>query len=155
MDDHDLAQLVASAVAEAQRPLVAELAELRDALARVAVEPGEVPKPLNRQVNPEAPVHVEDIGAESKGRGRLLRPEDVGMTEREWRNAIHRGELRAAKIGRAYVATEAAFDAFLAARQVVPRPRGPRSRRLDPATAAVDQALSAGHLQTTTPKGKR
>ncbi|MBI3206676.1 MAG: helix-turn-helix domain-containing protein [Myxococcales bacterium] len=150
-----LLQLIAAAVAEAQRPLVAELVELRGALARAGVEPSEVPKPLNKHVNPEAPVHVEDDGPESRGRGRLLRPEDVGMTEREWRNAIQRGELRAAKIGRAYVATQADFDAFLAARQVVPRPRGHRSRRIDPATATVERALADGHLRTTTPRGKR
>lgn len=146
MRDHALAQLIAAAVAEAQRPLVVELAELRAVVGA---------KPANKHVNSEAPVHVAGVGPESNGRGRLLRPEDVGMTEREWRNAIHRGELRAAKVGRAYVATQADFDAFLAAREVVPRPRRPRNRRSDPATAAVERALAAGHLRTTTPRGKR
>lgn len=155
MIDPAVVQLLAAAVAEAQRPLVAELAELRGALARAAVAPAGVPKPLNKHANPEAPVHAEAVGSESRRPGRLLRPEDVGMTEREWRNAIHRGELRATKVGRAYVATQADFAAFLAARQVVPRPRRPRSPRSDPATATVERALVAGHLRTTTPKGKR
>lgn len=155
MTDQTLAQLIVAAVAEAQRRVLAELAELREELARVQGEPRTPSNPPNANANPARPVHGDEVGAQSSQRGRLLRAEDVGMTEREWRGAIHRGELRAAKIGRGYAATQADFDAFLAARLVCPRPRRARKRSLDPATATVERALAAGHLRTTTPRGKR
>lgn len=154
MDEQALSQLVASAVAEAQRPLVAELAELRARLAQVRAAPQTAPNCLNGNMNPAGPVHRDDLGAQSPERGPLLRAKDVGMSNREWLGAINRGELRATKVGRAYVATQADFDAFLAARQVVPRPRKPRARRIDPATAAVERALAAGYLRPITPKGR-
>lgn len=78
----------------------------------------------------------------------LVRAADVGMTSREWRGAIRRGELRASKVGRAYMVTRAAYEAFLEARRVATT-SGPqrRTRHGDPASAAVERALSAGRLR--------
>lgn len=154
MGDHALAQLIASAVAEAQRPLVAAMNELRDEVALGQRESLMLSNPPDTNAKPDTPVHGKELGAQSSERGPLLRAKDVGMSEGEWRGAIRRGELRATKVGRAYVATQADFDAFLAARQVVPRPRKPRARRIDSATAAVERALATGYLRPSTPKGR-
>lgn len=83
----------------------------------------------------------------------LVRARDVRMTSREWRAAVHRGELRARKIGREYLATREDFDAYLVARQVAPKKSQPPVKRTDPATAAVDRALASGKLRIV--KGSR
>lgn len=78
----------------------------------------------------------------------LVRASDVGMTRREWRAAVRRGELRAQKIGREYAAKRADFDAYLAARRVEPELPKQRPRRAEPAEAAVERALAAGQLRS-------
>lgn len=77
----------------------------------------------------------------------LVRAPDAGITRREWRAAIHRGDLQAKKIGREYAATREDYDAYLAARQVAAKPARQRAKRVDPATAAVDRALASGKLR--------
>ena len=67
-----LRQLIAAAVAEAQRPLAAELAELRAELAEMQAALGNIlesrgarPKPANTNANPVGPVHHGAVGAHS------------------------------------------------------------------------------------------
>jgi hypothetical protein len=87
----------------------------------------------------------------------LVRARDVGMTQREWRAAVHRGELLARKVGREYKATRADFDAYLAARHVssAPRVRKVNGKRADAASAAIDRALASGSLRVIPEGGRR
>jgi len=91
MDHQALAQLVASAIAEAQRPLSAKLAELRAELAEVRAELGNVresrgipPKPANTKANSVGPVHRGAGGAHSVKTGGRLPKESDRDVERAW-----------------------------------------------------------------------
>lgn len=91
MHHASFAQLVATAVAEAQRPLAAELAELRAELAELQAELEDarqargIPlKPASRNANPVGSVHRGAVDAHSvKAGGQLPREFDRGM-ERAW-----------------------------------------------------------------------
>ncbi len=87
----------------------------------------------------------------------LVRARDVSMTAREWRGAIKRGELRASKVGREFMATRADYESYLAAKRVSPSMTTNRARsaKKDPATAAIERALAAGRLQAIPRSGRR
>lgn len=105
--------------------------------------------------SPETP---NDLASASEGpRGSLhdlVRARDVGLTSRERRAAVRRGELRASKVGREYMATRADYDSYIAAKRVTPSERRARTN-IDPASAAVERALASGKLRAIPRRRKR
>lgn len=95
------------------------------------------------------------LGLEAHARADdVLDARGSGLSVREFRAAIRRGELRASRVGRRYLVRRADLDAYLASRQVKPRARQalkPKSA----AAAAVDRAIARGELRVVGARGVR
>jgi hypothetical protein len=91
----------------------------------------------------------------------IVAAQDSGLSPREFRAAIRRGELAGSKVGRRYVSTRAALSDYLARRRVEPKPY-PERRREKPkpldcsqvsteaerdAEQAIQRALKNGSLR--------
>lgn len=87
MDDQALPQLIAAAVAETQRPLLAALAELREELAQVRVGRGDAGKPTDSPISGRGAigsVHRSAVGSHSVKTGGRLPGESDGRADRAW-----------------------------------------------------------------------
>ena len=90
MHHASLAQLIATAVAEARRPLAVELAELRAELAELRAQVWDSRqarrrrKPANSNADPVGPVHHGAVGAHSVTADGRPPGESNGRADRSW-----------------------------------------------------------------------
>lgn len=77
----------------------------------------------------------------------LIDAHNSGLSVREFRRAIRTGALVGSKVGRRYVCTRAALDAYLTKRRVQAAPARERVRPSTPAQRAIAKAQAEGRLR--------